>query len=68
MTSEAQLDQLELQVSHLMHLASALRSENIVLRQKMAESVKDRARLQYRNQRAARQVKQIVKQLKEGLA
>lgn len=68
MTSPAELDQLELQIGHLMHLVDALQSENTSLRQKMAVNIKERARLQHKNQRAARQVKHIVKQLKEGLA
>lgn len=63
----AELDRLELQVSHLMQLIDVLRSENAMLRQKMMGSMKERTRLQHKNERALRQVKQLIKQLKEGL-
>ena len=66
--SQIELDHLEFQVGHLMHLIETLQLENATLRQKMAMHIKERARLQDKNQRATKQVKQIIKQIKEELA
>lgn len=63
-----ELDHLEMQISHLMHMIETLQFENATLRQKMAMHIQERTRLQHRNQRAAKQVKQIIKNIKEELA
>ena len=62
------LDHLELQVDHLIRVIETLQFENATLRQKMAMHIKERTRLEYKNDRAVKQVKQIVKQIKEELA
>jgi len=63
-----ELDHLELQIEHLMHMIETLQFENATLRQKMAMHIQERTRLQHKNQRAAKQVKQIIKNIKEELA
>ncbi|MCX7121433.1 MAG: TIGR02449 family protein [Gammaproteobacteria bacterium] len=63
-----ELNHLETQVDHLMHLIETLQFENVSLRQKMAVHIKERTRLQYKNQRASKQVKQIIKNIKEELS
>lgn len=63
-----ELDHLELQVDHLMRLIETLQFENATLRQKMAMHIQERARLQHKNQSAVRQVKQIIKNIKEELS
>lgn len=62
------LDHLGLQVDHLMRLIENLQFENATLKQKMAMHIKERTRLQHKNQSAVKQVKQIIKQIKEELA
>lgn len=62
-----ELDHLELQIDHLMRLIETLQFENATLRQKMAIHIKERARLQHKNQRAVKQVKEIIKEMKERL-
>lgn len=66
--SPAELDHLVLQVDHLMHVIETLQFENATLRQKMAMHIKERTRLQHKNERAAKQVKQIIKQIKEEIS
>lgn len=61
-------DRLEMQVERLMHMIDSLQHENALLRQKMAVHIQEQARLQHRNETAAKQVKQIIKQLKEELS
>ncbi len=63
-----ELDHLEIQVDHLMHVIETLQFENASLRQKMAMHIKERARLQHKNERTTKQVKQIIKQIKEELS
>ena len=63
-----ELDHLEIQVGHLMRVIETLQFENATLRQKMAMHIKERARLQHKNDRASKQVKQIIKQIKEELS
>ena len=63
-----ELNHLEIQVDHLMRVIETLQFENATLRQKMAMHIKERARLQDKNQRATKQVKQIIKQIKEELS
>jgi uncharacterized protein (TIGR02449 family) len=66
--SQIEINHLGFQVDHLMRLIETLQLENATLRQKMALHIKERTRLQHRNERAAKQVKQIIKQIKEELA
>lgn len=68
MTRQFDFDHLTFQVEHLMHMIEALQFENATLRQKMAMHIQERTRLQNRNERATKQIKQIIKQLKEELA
>lgn len=63
-----ELDRLEMQVERLMHLISTLQHENASLRQKMAMHIQVQTRLHHKNESAAKQVKQIIKQLKEALS
>lgn len=63
-----ELDHLEVQVTHLMHVIETLQLENASLRQKMAIHIKERTRLQHMNERATKQMKQVIKQLKEEIA
>lgn len=63
-----ELNHLESQVNHLMQLIDMLQFENVSLKQKIAMHIQERTRLQYKNQRATKQVKQIVKNLKEALS
>lgn len=63
-----ELDHLEMQVDHLMRVIETLQFENATLRQKMAMHIKERTRLEHKNDRAVKQVKQIIKQIKEELA
>ncbi|GEM_PF-5760975 len=63
-----ELDRLEMQVERLMHLISSLQHENASLRQKMAVHIQEQTRLHHKNESAAKQVKQIIKQLKEELS
>lgn len=64
----ASLQHLSMQIDHLMQLIETLRLENATLKQKMAVHAKEKTRLESKNQRAAEQVKRIVKQIKEELA
>ena len=64
----AGLDHLELQVDHLMRVIETLQFENATLRQKMAMHIKERTRLAHKSDRTVKQVKQIIKQIKEELA
>jgi uncharacterized protein (TIGR02449 family) len=61
-------DHLEIQIEKLMHMVGSLQYENASLRQKMAVHIQEQTRLQHKNESAAKQVKQIIKQLKEELS
>ncbi len=64
----AELDHLGMQVDHLLRLIETLQLENVTLRKKMAVHIQERTRLLSKNQRASKRLKQIIKQIKEGLA
>ena len=64
----AELNHLGTQVDQLMHAVESLRLENASLRQKIAVHAQDRARLQHKNQRASKQIRQIIKQIQEEIA
>ncbi len=66
--NSVELNCLEMQVEKLMHLISSLQHENASLRQKMAVHIQEQTRLQHKNESAVKQVKQIIKQLKEELS
>jgi uncharacterized protein (TIGR02449 family) len=57
-----------MQVERLMQLVSSQQHENVMLRQKMAVHIQEQTRLHHQNESAAKQVKQIIKQLKEALS
>jgi uncharacterized protein (TIGR02449 family) len=65
--NSVEINQLNSQVDQLMHLVNSLTQENAVLRQKMAVHIQEQTRLQHKNIFAAKQIKQIIKQLKEEL-
>lgn len=65
--NSVEFDHLGLQVDHLMRMIETLQFENATLRQKMAMHIKERTRLLHKNQRAVRQVRDIIKQMKEQL-
>ena len=64
--NSAELDQLTSQVDHLMNMVETLQDENILLRQKIATHIKERTYLQHKNQLAAKNIRQIIKQMKEA--
>ena len=62
-----ELLRLESQVDHLMRTVETLRQENNQLRQKIAVHIQEFSHLKHKNERAAQQVKQIIKNMKEEL-
>ena len=68
MMNLAELNHLAVQVDHLMHIVDTLRLENASLRQKIAVQAQERSRLQNKNQRASKQIRQIIKQVQEEIA
>lgn len=65
--NSVEINQLNNQVDQLMGLVSSLTHENAALRQKIAVHIQEQTRLQHKNVFAAKQIKQIIKQLKEEL-
>lgn len=65
--NSVEFDHLAIQVDHLIRVIETLQLENATLRQKMAVHIKERAYLQHLNQRAAKQIKQVIKQIKEEM-
>lgn len=63
-----EIDQLAVQVDQLMRTVESLQFENAALRQKIAVSIQERTRLIYKNQRASKQIRQIIKQMKEEIS
>ena len=63
-----EINHLEMQVDHLMRMIETLQFENASLRQKMATHIQERSRLQHKNQDAAKQIKQIIRHIKEELS
>ena len=63
-----EFDHLGMQIDHLMQLIETLQLENATLRQKMAVHSQERARLIHKNQRTAKRVKQIIKQIRDEVA
>ncbi|MCX7125840.1 MAG: TIGR02449 family protein [Gammaproteobacteria bacterium] len=63
-----ELNHLETQIDHMMRLIDSLQLENAALKQKMAMHIQERTRAQYKNQRASKQIKQIIKTIKEELS
>ena len=59
---------LEQQVTRLLQAYSAIKRENTMLKQQLAASVKERANLQTKNQALAKEVKQIISQLKDEMS
>ena len=65
--NSVELEQLGLQVEQLMRMIESLQQENVALRQKMAIQIKERMRLLHKNQNATKQVRDIIKVMKEQL-
>lgn len=66
--STIEFDQLKIQVDRMMQFITHLQKENALLRHKMAVHIQDQTRLHHRTEAAAKQVKQIIKQLKEAVS
>lgn len=66
--SAVEFDQLIQQVDRLMQFVSHLQLENATLRQKMAVYIQEQIRLHHKSEFATKQIKQIIKQLKEELS
>jgi uncharacterized protein (TIGR02449 family) len=66
--SAIELDRLGSQVDRLMNLVESLQFENASLRQKIAVHIKESARLQHKNFNAAKQIKHIIKHIREELS
>ena len=64
----AELFHLESQIDHLMHVVKSLQMENNQLRRKIAAHIQEYGRLQHKTERAAQQVKQVIKNMKEELS
>jgi len=65
---QTELTQIESQVDNLMRVIDTLQFENAALKQKIAVHIKGHASLQYKNQRTAKQIRQLIKQMKEELS
>jgi uncharacterized protein (TIGR02449 family) len=63
-----EMSELEAQVNRLMHTIETLQLEIASLRQKMASHIKERTRLQHKNECAVKQIKQLIKNIKEEMA
>lgn len=66
--NSVEINELSTQIDHLMNLVNALQQENAALRQKIAVHIQEQTRIQHRNENAKKQVKQIIKQLREELS
>lgn len=66
--STIEFDQLQTQVNRMMQVITHLQQENALLRQKMAVHIQEQTRLHVRNEAASKQVKHIIKQLKEAVS
>ena len=64
----AELFHLESQVDHLMRVIKSLQTDNNQLRRKIAAHIQDYARLEHKTERVTQQVKQVIKNMKEGLS
>lgn len=62
------INDLELQVEHLIETIQQLETDNHSLKQRLHAAVQDRSSLQERHQAATAQIKKIIRQLKEELA
>ncbi len=65
---QTDLTELESQVDNLMRTIDVLQFENAALKQKIAVHIKGHASAQHKNQRVAKQIRQLIKQMKEELA
>ncbi len=62
-----EVNDLELQVEHLIRATERLKAENFALRHKLANHDRERHRLQDKNHQATVKIKRIMNQLKEEL-
>ncbi len=63
-----ELDRLEKQISILLDAYLKLKDENLQLKNQLAGSSRERAKLQTKNHELAKQVKTIISQLKEEMS
>jgi uncharacterized protein (TIGR02449 family) len=61
-----ELNSLEQDIDYLLSNLERLKMENLSLRHKLSQAVKDRNRFKESNQLASNTIKQIVRQLKEA--
>lgn len=64
----SQLPHLEVSIDQLLNKIDRLKFENYSLRQKIAQSARERSRLIEQKKQAANQVKLIINQLRETVA
>ncbi|MBT8506526.1 TIGR02449 family protein [Coxiella-like endosymbiont of Rhipicephalus sanguineus] len=62
-----ELSELEYQVNHLLRSLERLKTENNMLRQKLANNVRERSLLVEKNLHAAQKIKKIIAQLREEM-
>lgn len=63
-----ELNDLEIQINHLMQAMERLKSENRSLKNKLVNCARERARVQEINQNAIKKVKRIIGQLKDEIS
>ncbi|MCH9745064.1 MAG: hypothetical protein K0U29_09065 [Gammaproteobacteria bacterium] len=63
----AELNNLEFQIESLIQTLQRLRTDNQALKHKLANSTRERSRLQELNIKSAGKIKQIITQLKDEL-
>lgn len=62
-----ELSELEYQVDHLLRSLERLKTENNMLRQKLANNARERSLLVEKNLYAAQKIKKIIAQLREEM-
>lgn len=62
-----ELSELEYQVNHLLRSLERLKTENNILRQKLANNARERSLLVEKNLHAAQKIKKIIAQLREEM-
>lgn len=62
-----ELSELEYQVDHLLRSLERLKTENSLLRQKLANNARERSLLVAKNLQAAQKIKKIIAQLREEM-
>lgn len=67
MMNSIELSGLEYQVDHLLHTLERLKIENNTLRQKLANSVRERSFLLEKNKQCAEKIKKVTHQLRKEI-